>query len=358
MDDHHLALKAYNRAVLMRLAGGAGVLVMAGLTLALTWSTVEGWRGRHERVFEPLPGLTYAPPEADVGLTTETDPIPLAFQPLDRDEAYRVNASIPISAEPLEPAPPFRLPAAMAPDDRARALNCLTQAIYYEAANESALGQRAVAQVVLNRVRHPAFPSSVCGVVYSGSGRVTGCQFTFTCDGSLGRPPSAAGWARARTIAAQALSGYVEPAVGHATHYHALYVAPYWSPSLLKVANIGGHVFYRWKGSNGKRSAFVSAHPGREPVVGGRFEAGEPEAASLVEILDAPEPPLAVTVQPETSPAPRIIALPAEAPAVDQAPIAAAAEARASSVATPAPAAPVHAPQQERPSRRVARADW
>ena len=87
-------------------------------------------------------------------------------------------------------------------DVRAQALECLTSAVYYEAGNETVDGQRGVAQVVLNRVRHPAFPASVCGVVYQGSLRTTGCQFTFTCDGSLNRSPDAAGWARAHKVAA------------------------------------------------------------------------------------------------------------------------------------------------------------
>jgi len=93
--------------------------------------------------------------------------------------------------------------------DRTRAQQCLTAAIYYEAASESEAGQRAVAQVVLNRVAHPAYPNTVCGVVYEGSERSTGCQFSFTCDGSLARRPSQLFWDRAKTVARQALAGAV-----------------------------------------------------------------------------------------------------------------------------------------------------
>ncbi|MFN5901342.1 MAG: cell wall hydrolase, partial [Novosphingobium sp.] len=71
--------------------------------------------------------------------------------------------------------------------DRSRALQCLAAAVYYEARSESDVGQRAVAQVVLNRVAHPSYPNTVCGVVYQGSERTTGCQFSFTCDGSLAK---------------------------------------------------------------------------------------------------------------------------------------------------------------------------
>jgi hypothetical protein len=121
------------------------------------------------------------------------------------------------------------------------------------------VGKRGVAQVVLNRVRHPAFPNSVCGVVMQGSNRTTGCQFTFSCDGSLYRRPSPQGWQSARQTALAALSGAVEPSVGMATHYHADYVRPYWASSLDKVAVIGTHIFYRWSGSWGKRVAFNQA---------------------------------------------------------------------------------------------------
>ncbi|MEJ2459045.1 MAG: cell wall hydrolase [Novosphingobium sp.] len=110
-----------------------------------------------------------------------------------------------------------------------RALQCLTAAVYYEAASESDAGQRAVAQVVLNRVAHPAFPGTVCGVVYEGSERPTGCQFSFTCDGSLARRPSTLFWNRAGTIARQALNGYVYTPVGLATHYHTVQISPYWA---------------------------------------------------------------------------------------------------------------------------------
>ena len=152
--------------------------------------------------------------------------------------------------------------------DHARAQRCMTQAIYYEAASESDAGQRAVAQVVLNRVTHPAWPNTVCGVVYQGSERTTGCQFSFTCDGSLARQPSAVFWARASRIAREALAGSVYAPVGLATHYHTLAVHPYWADSLEQVTVIGAHQFYRWPGVAGSRAAFTMRHRGGEPLPG------------------------------------------------------------------------------------------
>ncbi len=149
--------------------------------------------------------------------------------------------------------------------DKARALQCLSMAVYYEAASESYDGQRAVAQVVLNRVAHPAYPSSVCGVVFQGSERKTGCQFTFTCDGALARKPSRSGWARAQSVALAALAGQVFTPVGLATHYHTNYVNPYWASSLNYIGSIGAHRFYVWKGKAGTAGAFTSAYSGFEP---------------------------------------------------------------------------------------------
>jgi hypothetical protein len=147
---------------------------------------------------------------------------------------------------------------------RARATHCLTEAIYYEAGFEPREGQQAVAQVVLNRLRHKAFPKSVCGVVFEGSKRPTGCQFTFTCDGSLARPPEPSHWEAAREVAAAALAGYVAPAVGQSTHYHAVWMTPYWSASLIRTRRIGGHVFYRKPGAGETPS--LSAPSGDEEV--------------------------------------------------------------------------------------------
>jgi spore germination cell wall hydrolase CwlJ-like protein len=133
--------------------------------------------------------------------------------------------------------------------NRARAITCLAQAISYEAGNETVAGQEAVAQVILNRLRHPAYPKTICGVVYQGSERKTGCQFTFTCDGSLRRPRSAQSMAFATAIAERVLNGGTSAIVGGATHYHANYVSPYWAPSLVKIATIGAHIFYRMPGA-------------------------------------------------------------------------------------------------------------
>jgi spore germination cell wall hydrolase CwlJ-like protein len=180
-------------------------------------------------------------------------------------EARLINAAMPIDFAGVQEARPFLIHSGKT--DAQRALTCLTQAVYYEAGFEPVEGRRAVAQVVLNRVRHPAFPNSVCGVVYQGAN--TGvCQFTFVCDGALYRKPAAAAWRQAQEIARAALGGFVEPAVGESTFYHADYVAPRWAPLLAKTAQIGQHIFYRWPGAWGRQAMFTAAYIGepRDPA--------------------------------------------------------------------------------------------
>ena len=210
------------------------------------------------------------------------------FKPLPVQDALNINAALPAYEGDIPAAPPFKL-LARSSADRERSVDCLTSAIYYEAALEPVDGQRAVAQVVLNRVRHPAYPNSVCGVVYQGYERATGCQFTFTCDGSLTRAPVAPYWKRAREVAKAALSGYVYAPVGYATHYHANYVVPYWSGSLVKLANVGSHIFYRWSGGWGQPAAFTSRYAGFEPDVAGLARAAAPLKLASVEQVQATE---------------------------------------------------------------------
>lgn len=168
----------------------------------------------------------------------------------------RVNLSSPVAALP------FRLGSTL---DASRDLDCLTQAAYYEARGEGRDGMRAVTQVVLNRVRHSAFPNSVCGVVFQGAGRRTGCQFSFTCDGSMRGRVNRAAWNRAREVASAALSGSVFSQVGNATHFHTTGVAPGWRNSLIRVGQVGDHLFYRFGGRSGSREAFsYAARPSSE----------------------------------------------------------------------------------------------
>lgn len=222
---------------------------------------------------------------------------PIEFQNMAPEDARAFNATAPFVSGPNPAARPFRFTGSA--EDRTRAGDCLAAAVLYEAGDD-AEGQKAVAQVVLNRVRHPAFPKTVCGVVFQGSERSTGCQFTFTCDGALARWYSEPFWDRARKVADAALSGSVFKPVGWATHYHTDWVVPYWSSSLDKIAAVHTHLFFRWTGWWGTPPAFRFAATGSEPRViqlAGHFDAhklpearaAEAQAAAMQHAMAVPE---------------------------------------------------------------------
>lgn len=188
--------------------------------------------------------------------TTGTMPLP--------DLPVPANALFPGSGG-IVAAQPFRLRGSAI--DQSRALTCLTTAIYYEAASEPDAGQAAVAQVILNRVRHPAFPATVCGVIYQGSDK-RGCQFSFACDGAMARVPMRRWWERAQRVAAAALNGQVFAPVGLATHYHTYAVTPSWNRGLVMTDAEGAHFFHRWKGYWGTAAAFRDRYFGGEPMPG------------------------------------------------------------------------------------------
>ncbi len=179
-------------------------------------------------------------------------------------------------------AQPFHLRGVL---DQSRDLECLTQAVYYEARGEPRSGQAAVAQVILNRVRHPAFPKSVCGVVFQGA-QIGGCQFSFACDGQPHHPLENAAWRRAESVAAKALDGQVMAEVGDATHFHVASSGSNFSAGLLKVAQIGAHVFYRFGGRNGSPSMFHG-----QPTASDALPHTHPVFASLALTPDAGSSP-------------------------------------------------------------------
>ena len=199
-------------------------------------------------------------PPADV----VPDVLPMELAPVTEEDARAANARVALITKGFVAARPFLY--AGSGDARLRARDCLAAAMIYEAGDDGK-GQQAVGQVVINRARHPAFPKSICGVVFQGSERVTGCQFTFTCDGALNRRYSDAAWMRARANADRMLSGETYPPVGLATHYHTDWVRPYWSDSLEKIAVVDTHLFFRWPGYWGTPGAFRGAVSGGDGPV-------------------------------------------------------------------------------------------
>ncbi len=162
-----------------------------------------------------------------------------------------------------------------------RERRCLATAIYFEARGEPVQGQVAVGQVILNRVRSPQFPQTICGVVYQGQ-MSPGCQFSFTCDGKTDTPKNDAHWALAQKLARQITSGQVWlPEIGYSTFYHADYVSPQWKSAMNKIDTIGRHIFYK------KRN--------EKPYIVQEASATPAEAATTLSLASAPAASISAT---------------------------------------------------------------
>ena len=241
-------------------------LALAALTGGATTTGHSAAQANASMVLAARQPAAAANGEADAArLTTLLPEIDADGAILDsREEALSANAAVAFHPRRAETMAPFHFAGSRLAQERAT--DCLAAAAWYEAGNDPA-GQRAVVQVVLNRLRHPAFQRSVCGVVFEGAERRTGCQFTFTCDGAMRRSPGASQWSAARKIAEAALQGAVYGKVGTATHYHTDWVYPAWSPKLDKIAREGTHLFFRWPDGWGRPRAFTSLSTGVEPAI-------------------------------------------------------------------------------------------
>jgi spore germination cell wall hydrolase CwlJ-like protein len=211
------------------------------------------------RRHDPLKGAELD--SSEKRLIAYADQLEARFDSNTAARAGVMRASMTVPKPAVPPARPFHLRDAL---DQTRDLECLTQAVYYEARGETGAGQAAVAQVVLNRTRHPAFPKTVCGVVFQRVG--ASCQFSFACDGSIHRRVEARAWRRAERVAAKALDGSVMPDVGNATHFHVARINPGWGASLLRVNQVGQHIFYRFGGRKGSARAFTETAQASPPV--------------------------------------------------------------------------------------------
>jgi spore germination cell wall hydrolase CwlJ-like protein len=184
---------------------------------------------------EPAPAAAAAAPPA-------VDPPPASLSKDGNWEGLLHNAS-------LSPEEPKTIFGGLTEDEfRSRELRCMATAIYFEARDEPIKGQIAVGQVVMNRIRSPFYPKTVCGVVYQGERNRHGCQFSFTCTGKRNAIREKEEWVTAVKLAKQVIAGEVWiNEVGYATHYHATYVHPPWRFELERLTQIGHHIFYKMK---------------------------------------------------------------------------------------------------------------
>lgn len=236
-----MTTKTQTRAPARALVGAA----MFGSALALVLVAAHG--------VEQDPATTSDARLSEAGLR---GPINVAEAPAPQAEPQLVKASIlpeiPAALRTPVPGLAFRTPKFKASE---RDIECLTRAVYFESRGDTDVGQAAVAQVVLNRSRHPAFPKSVCAVVNQGVERRS-CQFSFVCKPTKVTDPRE--WRRAREVAEKAIDGHTVPAVGTSTFFHAARINPGWR-NLSRVGQFGAHVFYKYPGKKGAESTFAAA---------------------------------------------------------------------------------------------------
>ena len=124
--------------------------------------------------------------------------------------------------------------------------HCLVEAIYFEARSESNIGQLAVANVILERVRHEDHPDTICGVVHEWKyyPRLHKCSFSYYCDGKTEVMYEKDSLSSVMQIATLALEGAIVEDTYSSTHYHSRHVQPYWANEMLYIGSIGEHLFY------------------------------------------------------------------------------------------------------------------
>jgi hypothetical protein len=225
-----------------RFVGWSACSAAAALALTVSLSTVQA-SAADEVVSELKPGL-YLFKSGRVGMKPVSDN---PGDPVVEETGAAVDAGV---TDGVSAVLTDNVSTEVVADAKlGREEHCLATAVYFEARGESAKGQKAVAEVILARTRTPGRPSTICGVVYEGSNRRTGCQFSFTCDRAKDVVRNASQWAQARRIASTAISthGKVKSVSRGATFYHADYVKPRWARRMVRVAQIGSHIFYRPK---------------------------------------------------------------------------------------------------------------
>jgi spore germination cell wall hydrolase CwlJ-like protein len=267
-------------------------------------------------------GAVYLTAGAGLSAAPRVEAAPLAPAPVATIPAPQTAAPQPVApqpaafvADPSDRLGAADIVAAQTRVTRAHELDCLTQAVYFEARGESAKGQQAVATVIMNRVRNPRFPKTVCGVVYQGAAHHNGCQFSFACDGQAERVVERSAWDRARIVAARVLAGAVLRDVGSATHFHVVGVDPGWGLQMRRVSQVGLHVFYRFNphaapaGPGNDRSVVFTSAPAPAAAPPLRLAeammapipAGKPAVPVIVLAKPAEPRPAAKPVEPAAS---------------------------------------------------------
>ena len=221
----------------MRLSVLAGTIIAGGHAAAISNDAVDAIEALApaEQRAEALAALRYAPPAP-----------PVSYLPRGPElrRPYLTSSIAPTPARlPRRLLEQRTTPKTTWLQDE---LTCLSTAIYFEARGESYLGQVGVAQVILNRVASPAYPDTICDVVYQNAHVRNACQFSFACDGIRDVIDEPRAWRWAKRVARSVLFRQNRIVnLREATNYHATYVSPGWAGHMRRLIRIGLHVFYR-----------------------------------------------------------------------------------------------------------------
>lgn len=194
---------------------------------------------RSDRVLVTALAVVLATASAAVGASLNIHP--------STDEVRVVKVTTAVMVPTPVPAP---LPAGSSFATRLlQEHQCLSEAIYYETRGNTEAGQKAVVEVILNRIKSGLYGTSICGVVYQGANSAH-CQFSWACSGIMRRPKEPVEWHQAQELAARVLTGeeQMDGLTRGAVGFHATSVHPDWGAQFIPTVEIGGHIFYRRAG--------------------------------------------------------------------------------------------------------------
>lgn len=190
---------------------GAALLLMSEITLAADQTPLaEAAKNKAEVLEEKAASQT----------TSKPPPAQLITKP-------QVQAVDPAGDEPLEDG-----------------ITCLARTIYWEARGRETSAMEVIANVVMNRVGHEGFPSTICGVVKQGHEHGA-CQFSWWCDGRPDDAKEDESYAIAKEIARKALNRQLNDRTHGALYFHHQTVIPDWSKVYLKTAEVDQFIFYK-----------------------------------------------------------------------------------------------------------------
>ena len=120
-------------------------------------------------------------------------------------------------------------------------IECLVKNAYFESRGQGVKGMQAVTWVVLNRTKHPSYPSTPCAVIYAPF------QFEWTRKSKTPQVKEKDAYTQAERVVEGVLSGKLKDNTNSSTHFHSARIKPVWASRLSYTTTIGSHCFYKMK---------------------------------------------------------------------------------------------------------------